>query len=152
MEIAIDTRQTRIDIDPDDLRRKTEQILGGLDCKPSTALSIMLVGAEEMADLNFKYRGKEGPTNVLSFSQIEGDHPGAQPDLLGDVVICTDRAADDARELGYSENEMVLYLLIHGILHLVGFDHAVPPEAEAMEAKVERIFWQIVREADSAGV
>lgn len=105
-----------------------------------------------MADLNFKYRGKEGPTNVLSFSQIEGDRPGAQPDLLGDVVICTDRAADDAKELGYSEDEMVLYLLIHGILHLVGFDHAVPPEAEAMEAKVERIFWQIVGETESAGV
>lgn len=77
---------------------------------------------------------------MLSFSQIEGESPGAQPDLLGDVVICTDRAADDAVELGYSQDEMVLYLLIHGILHIVGYDHAVPPEAEAMEAKVERIF------------
>lgn len=102
-----------------------------------------------MAELNFKYRGKEGPTNVLSFSQIEGDHPGAHPGLLGDVVICTDRAADDAVDLGYSEDEMVLYLLIHGILHLVGYDHAVPLEAEAMEAKVERIFRQIMGEAES---
>lgn len=102
-----------------------------------------------MAALNFKYRGKEGPTNVLSFSQTEGEHPGAQPDLLGDVVICADRAADDAAELGYSNDEMVLYLLIHGILHLIGYDHEASPEAEAMEAKVERIFLQILGETES---
>lgn len=93
-----------------------------------------------MSDLNYRYRGKNEPTNVLSFSQTEGEHPGLQPDLIGDVVICTDRSADDAAVLGYTDSEMILYLLIHGILHLVGYDHSHPIEAEVMQAQVDRIF------------
>ncbi len=93
-----------------------------------------------MSDLNYKYRGKKEPTNVLSFSQTEGEQGSVQPDLLGDVVICTDRAVDDAAELGYTNSEMVLYLLIHGILHLIGYEHSQQAEAEMMQAEVERIF------------
>jgi probable rRNA maturation factor len=111
-----------------------------LGCNPSVILSLVLVDAAEMSELNDKYRGKKEPTNVLSFSQTEGQYSGLQRDLLGDVVICTDRAADDASELGYTNSEMVLYLLIHGILHLVGYDHSQPVEARAMQAEVERIF------------
>lgn len=96
----------------------------------------------EMAELNFRYRGKDGPTNVLSFSQSEGEHKSPQPGLLGDVVISGDRAADDAAELNYTTDEMVLYLLIHGILHLVGYEHQEPSEAISMEHKVEHIFRQ----------
>lgn len=100
----------------------------------------MLVDAAEMSDLNYKYRGKKEPTNVLSFSQTEGNYAKLHPDLMGDVVICTDRAADDAVELGYTNTEMVLYLLIHGILHLAGYEHSQPLEAGLMQEKVERIF------------
>jgi probable rRNA maturation factor len=103
-------------------------------------LSVSLVPADEMAELNRTYRGKEGPTNVLSFSQREGESSSVQPTLLGDVVICTDRADDDAAELGYTPDEMVLYLLIHGILHLHGLDHDEPLDAEAMHNEVNRIF------------
>ena len=140
MEILISNKQKRIEIDPEDLRKKTAQILEGLDCNPSVILSLVLVDAAEMSELNDKYRGKKEPTNVLSFSQTEGQHAGLKHDLLGDVVICTDRAADDAAELGYTNSEMVLYLLIHGILHLVGYDHSQPIEAGVMQAEVERIF------------
>ena len=93
-----------------------------------------------MARLNLQYRGKDYPTNVLAFSQAEGETAAAQPQLLGDVVICTDRAADDAKELGYTEDEMVTYLLIHGILHLVGYVHDLPQDAETMHEQVNRIF------------
>ena len=103
-------------------------------------LSLLLVDSEEMTALNRQYRGKDYPTNVLSFSQAEGETTVAQPHLLGDVVICTDRAADDAKELGYTEDEMVAYLLIHGILHLVGFVHDQPQDAEAMHERVNQIF------------
>jgi len=95
-----------------------------------------------MADLNLKYRGKAGPTNVLSFSQQEGDNLAAQPDLLGDVVICADRVQEDALKLGYTEDEMVLYLLIHGIFHLAGYDHYDPAEADTMQEKVDHVFQQ----------
>jgi probable rRNA maturation factor len=120
-----------------------------LGCNPSVILSLVLVDADEMSDLNYKYRGKKEPTNVLSFSQTEGPQVGAQPDLLGDVVICTDRAADDAAQLGYTDIEMILYLLIHGVLHLVGYDHSQPPEAAMMQAEVERIFQEF---AEPAGI
>jgi probable rRNA maturation factor len=93
-----------------------------------------------MADLNSKYRGKEGPTNVLSFPQPDQQESASRPYLLGDVVICVDRASDDAKELGYSDREMILYLLVHGILHLVGFVHDRPEDADRMAERVERIF------------
>lgn len=89
-----------------------------------------------------KYRGKEGPTNVLSFSQQEGASSATQPDLLGDVVICAERVQEDAVKLGYAEDEMVLYLLIHGILHLAGYDHHDPDEADTMQEKVDHVFQQ----------
>jgi probable rRNA maturation factor len=97
-----------------------------------------------MTQLNREYRGKEGPTNVLSFSQREGEGTPERSDLLGDVVICSDVAADEAAQLGYSEAEMVLYLLIHGILHLHGYDHAEPPDAQAMQGEVDRIFQEFL--------
>lgn len=103
-------------------------------------LSVSIVDAQAMSELNRKYRGKEGPTNVLSFSQIEGDGGAFQPALLGDVVICVDRVISDAEELGYTGDEMLLYVLIHGILHLVGYAHDTPLDAKAMAAEVERIF------------
>lgn len=93
-----------------------------------------------MQRLNLQYRGKDYPTNVLSFAQAEGERMADPENLLGDVVICTDRAADDAQELGYTEEEMVTYLLIHGILHLVGYVHDEPKDAEAMHEQVNRIF------------
>jgi len=121
------------------LRRKTERILEDLGCSSSSIISIAIVDNSEMAELNFNYRGKEGPTNVLSFSQSEGEK-FPQPGLLGDVVISGDRASDDALQLNYTTEEMVLYLLIHGILHLIGYEHQKPDEAVTMEQKVEQIF------------
>lgn len=103
-------------------------------------ISISVVDSEEMAHLNYAYLGRPGPTNVLAFSQLEGEVEPVHRDLLGDVVICADVAVQDAVRLGYSNEEMTVYLLIHGILHLVGYDHQVAQDASAMEAKVEEIF------------
>lgn len=111
-----------------------------MGCNADTVVSIAVVDNPEMAELNFQYRGKEGPTNVLSFSQREGEIQSAHPHLLGDIVISGDRAADDAQELNYTHDEMVLYLLIHGILHLVGYEHQEPSQAFTMEQMVEEIF------------
>ncbi len=122
------------------MRKKTEKILEDLGCSASAALSIVLVSSAEMAELNVTYRGKHGPTNVLSFSQQEGTDRAPQSDLLGDVVICADVAAEDAAELGYSNEEMVIYLLIHGILHLAGYEHERLHDAAEMQKRVESIF------------
>ena len=99
-----------------------------------------MVDAAEMSKLNLEYRGTEGPTNVLSFSQLEGEPSSGQSHFWGDVVICADRARDDAAELGYTHEEMIVYLLIHGILHLAGYDHTLPQDERTMSAKVQDIF------------
>jgi probable rRNA maturation factor len=106
-------------------------------------LSVSLVGSDEMSELNSKFRGKPGVSNVLSFPQSERGTSGPNPDLLGDVVICTDRAAEEALELGYTNDEMTVYLLIHGILHLVGYLHDKPEDQHSMQAKVDEIFGRL---------
>jgi probable rRNA maturation factor len=93
-----------------------------------------------MQDLNLKYRGLDKPTNVLSFAQQAPEDVSLNPDLLGDVVICGDRAAADADELGYTVEEMTVYLLIHGVLHLLGHHHDEPEPAQTMETRVQQIF------------
>ena len=93
-----------------------------------------------MSDLNYKYRGKKDTYKRALLLPDRRGTGSVQPDLLGDVVICTDRAVDDAAELRYTNSEMVLYLLIHGILHLIGYEHSQQAEAEMMQAEVERIF------------
>lgn len=122
---------------------KMELTLKELGCSESTKVSAIIVDSEKMAELNFKYRGKEGPTNVLSFSQVEAGQVSADPDMLGDVVICSDRVKKDADELGYSYDEMLLYLTIHGLLHLVGYTHDSPWDASEMEDRVESIFQKL---------
>ena len=109
-------------------------------------LSIAFVGETEMAELNRTYLGREGPTNVLSFSQREGDEGSPHPNLLGDVVICADVAIKEAAELGYEEHQMLTYLLIHGILHLLGHTHEGLHDSETMSSQTERIFHQFCPE------
>lgn len=149
MEIYVESTQKRIDLDPEELQRKTARVLGDLGCNPDSIISITLVDSATMAQLNLKYRGREGLTNVLSFSQLEGDAP-PKKNLLGDVVICADRAADDAVELGYTEDQMVLYLLIHGILHLLGHTHEYSKDTQAMSTRVEEIFLKFYPQTEPA--
>jgi len=111
-----------------------------LGCDPNTALSVSLVDDEEMADLNFRYRQRTGSTNVLAFSQLEGESAPGEPHLWGDVVISAERAHRDAAELGYTDEEMIIFLLIHGILHLAGYDHTLPQDERTMEQTVQQIF------------
>lgn len=127
-------------MDSNECRKRAEQILRDLGCGEDTILSVTVVDSEAMAEINFNYRGKEGPTNVLSFSQSEAGISSGNKDLLGDVVICSDRVVSDAETLGYTNEEMFMYLLIHGILHIVGYDHDSSDHAQAMGKAVDQIF------------
>jgi rRNA maturation RNase YbeY len=109
-------------------------------------LSIAFIDAGEMAELNLKYLGREGPTNVLSFSQLEGNGPALAANLLGDVVICTEVAAREAADLGYDPHQMLTYLLIHGILHLLGHTHDQVEDSAAMSSQAERFFHEFYPE------
>jgi probable rRNA maturation factor len=99
---------------------------------PATAtVCIRLVGARASRRLNSEYRGKDRPTNVLSFpaSRIERDLGGA----LGDLAICVPVVAGEARAQGKPPAAHWAHMVVHGILHLHGFDHGTPREARAME-------------------
>jgi len=106
---------------------KAERALEDLGCRDKE-LSILFTDDKHMAALNQQYRSKEGPTDVLSFPMTE-DLDGEtvptffEPVMLGDVVVSVDTALRDAEELGQPFERTVDRLLIHGILHLLGYDH-----------------------------
>ncbi len=98
-------------------------------------LAIRIVDSDEGRALNRHYRGKDYATNVLSFPAElpEGLPPGVRMPLLGDLVICAPVVAREAREQGKPLAAHYAHLTVHGVLHLLGWDHEDGPEAEAME-------------------
>ncbi len=106
------------------LKSLAPEILSGLG-RPDGELSVLLTDDSEIRSLNHQYRGIDRPTDVLSFSQLEGDTiPHANgPLILGDIVISLDRAREQAKDLDVSVEEELRRLFIHGLLHLVGYDH-----------------------------
>jgi probable rRNA maturation factor len=112
--------------------------------RDSAELSILLTDDAFIRTLNREHRGKDKPTDVLSFSQTEGDEPGGLPDaltegLLGDVVISLDTAERQARKRKHTLMDEVRFLLAHGILHLMGYDHQTDAEEAAMNAMTTRL-------------
>ena len=103
---------------------------------PDGELSILLTDDDHIAELNQSYLNHQGPTNVISFPLQEGPFADYAHKMLGDVVISMDTACREATEAGIALEERFQQLLIHGILHLAGYDHvASAEEAEIMERK-----------------
>lgn len=115
---------------------------------PDAELSIVILSDEEIREVNRDYLQKNRPTNVISFAMQEGEGAGLNPLLLGDVLISADTAARDASEAGVSFESELYFLLIHGILHLLGYDHerGTEEQAKLMEAKEREIFAVIRKE------
>ena len=135
MDIQIDNQQTNQPIKTKAIQNKARAILNALDC-PDGELSIVIVDDARIADLNQTYLKHMGPTNVISFPMREGSFSEINPQVLGDVVISADTCAREAQQAGISAHERFDQLLIHGILHLFGYDHVQSEsDARAMEAK-----------------
>lgn len=118
-----------------------------MGCPDTTELSISIVGDRAIHSLNREYLGKDRPTNVISFSLQEGAFGHLSP-ALGDVVISADTAAREAETGGVSTWERVVFLLLHGILHLTGYDHERSGEAEARRmVKKEKELYTLLAEA-----
>ena len=107
---------------------------------PHVDVSVRIVDAGEMQLLNRDYRDKDKPTNVLSFpaGPVTG-LPAVEPVPIGDIVICADVVRNEAAEQARSAADHWAHMLVHGSLHLLGFDHEVETEAAAMEALETRI-------------
>jgi len=105
-------------------------------------LSVLIVNDRQIRAINRDYLQRDKPTNVISFPMQEGAGAGIQPDLLGDVVISAETAQRDAAEAGRSVESEIYFLLLHGILHLLGYDHerGSQADAERMEAREKQIF------------
>jgi probable rRNA maturation factor len=104
-------------------------------------LSILITDDEEICSLNRMYRGIDRPTDVLSFSPTEGEGPVTAPQLLGDVVISWETAQRQASELGHTVLVEIKRLLVHGVLHLLGFDHEESDEAGRAMREEEEKYW-----------
>jgi probable rRNA maturation factor len=113
------------------LKRAACAALGAVASLPGGPYQVTLVLTDdaEMRTLNRTWRGKDAPTNVLSFPAGETGEPGA----LGDVVLASETTAREAREQNVELQDHVYHLVVHGVLHLLGFDHAEEAEAERME-------------------
>ena len=122
MEIQVSDQQKEIVAEPEKIEAKARQILNAL-AYPESELSVVLVDDEQMSSLNWQYRRRRGPTNVLAFAMREGEFGEISPELLGDVIISLPTAKRQAAEVGISLDAMISRLLVHGILHLAGFDH-----------------------------
>ena len=112
----------------------------GID-KARSEISVTFVNLEEIHQLNLQYRNVDSPTDVLSFPQFENmeELPQAGEICLGDVVICSEKARQQAEEYGHSFEREILYLFVHSVLHLLGYDHMEEEEKKAMRRQEERI-------------
>lgn len=101
--------------------------------KVATSLSILLTDDAEMRKLNAGWRAKDKPTNVLSFPAENAVDPARPPEFLGDVALGLATCRREAREQGKAFADHVAHLTVHGVLHLLGYDHMDDEQAEAME-------------------
>ncbi len=103
---------------------------------------MLIVDDVAIRTINRDFLQRDRATNVLSFSMQEGEQAGLHPNLLGDVVISAETAARDAAEAGLTFESELYFLLLHGILHLLGYDHerGSAEQAEQMEARELELF------------
>ncbi len=141
-------------IDEAALAGLARHVLDEMRIHPLAELSVLLVDADTMADLHQRWLGEPGPTDVLAFPMDElrppppgsdrGDgpasaDPGASPGLLGDVVLCPEVASQQAQQAHHPVTAELELLCTHGILHLLGFDHAEPGERATMFGLQDRL-------------
>lgn len=122
MEISVRNAQRRFPVASRRLRNLAGRALTILGLE-DTQLSVAIVSDARIRDLNMTYRQVDGATDVLAFSQREGEGPGLHGEILGDVVISAETAARQADRMGRPLEKELDTLLVHGILHLAGFDH-----------------------------
>ncbi|MEE8229726.1 MAG: rRNA maturation RNase YbeY [candidate division NC10 bacterium] len=137
MGIQIRNRQRRRQVGLSRLQRVGERTLYVLG-RPRNEVSVLLVGDRAMRRLNRAYLNHDRSTDVLAFPQ-QGDSPAPCPHLLGDVVISVETAARQAQEHGHSLAREMALLLIHGILHLFGYDDTTPAARRRMWTKQARL-------------
>lgn len=130
-------------VDSESLRTLAERVLS-LESVPKAELGILVTDDEQMRELNRDYAGEDKSTDVLSFSLREGEKFVSPDEIerLGEVIISYPTAKRQAEQAGRPVDDEVAHLLVHGVLHLLGYDHAEPEEERVMRAREERLLGQ----------
>ncbi|MHB1418936.1 MAG: rRNA maturation RNase YbeY [Bacillota bacterium] len=127
------------------LGKLSDQVFLTEGIAPEAEVSVLLVDDERIRELNFSYRGINAPTDVLSFAMMEQteDEPevldAEEETILGDIVISMERAVQQAEEYGHGVEREVGYLMVHGFLHLLGYDHQQEDDQLRMRSREEEI-------------
>jgi probable rRNA maturation factor len=155
--------ESGIAVDEPALAALARYVLDAMHMHPLAELSVLLVDSGTMADLHQRWLGEPGPTDVLAFPMDElrppppgsdradrGGEPGLVPGLLGDVVLCPEVATEQARAAQHPVADELAMLCTHGILHLLGYDHADPEEHATMFGLQDRLLagWRSGHAAD----
>lgn len=134
------SNESGLDVAEEELISVARFVIGKMDVHPAAELSVVLLDTGAMADLHMRWMDLPGPTDVMSFPMDELE-PGGRPDapepgpsMLGDIVLCPQFAADQAAAAGHDLEHELALLTVHGVLHLLGFDHAEPDEEKEMFA------------------
>ncbi len=148
IEIA---NESGVTVDSDLLLAVARYALDEMGVNPLAELSVLLVDIGYMTELNHRWMGGDGPTDVLAFPMDESsvDHgpsesTGGEPALLGDIVLCPEVAAKQAEAGGHGADDELHLLTVHGVLHLLGYDHAEPDDEREMFTLQARLLggWQ----------
>ena len=128
----------RRSVRPAEVRVRAERMLRALDLDDAE-LSVLLCDDETIHTLNRDFRHKDKPTDVLAFAMREGDGPLVRPEVLGDVVISLETARRQASARGVAIVAEVTFLMAHGLLHLLGYDHQTDEEERRMSARTDAL-------------
>jgi probable rRNA maturation factor len=145
MSISIQNRQKLLTMDIGRVRRSLKRLLKELGFKDSE-VSLLLVDDDQIREINKNYLQRDRPTNVISFAMTEGAFGDVHPEILGDIILSIESAARDAMDCGIDFMDEVEFLLVHGLLHLLGYNHenVESKEAEKMK-KMERELFFLLR-------
>lgn len=138
--------ESGIACDTEALLRVAQFVMQTLRLHDESELAITLVDVERMTELHIEFMDEPGPTDVLSFPMDELRIPepdaAAEPGILGDIVLCPEFARTQAAERGRTLDAELVFLVVHGILHLVGFDHATQEEYDDMFSRQDELLAQ----------
>ena len=154
MNVLIDNRQNIIEIKPEIesfVNKVIKAVLEFENCNDNYEISISFVDNEEIKDLNKQYRNIDAPTDVLSFPMLEFNKKSNDETIvkevfideeipLGDIVISTEKVIEQAKEYGHGQDRELAFLLVHGMLHLLGYDH-IQESDEIIMPKSRRKYW-----------
>ncbi len=134
------SNESGLDVSEEELISVARFVIAAMKVNPGAELSMVLLDTAAMADLHMRWMDLPGPTDVMSFPMDELE-PGGRPDasepgpsMLGDIVLCPQFAADQAAAAGHGLEHELALLTVHGVLHLLGYDHAEPDEEKEMFA------------------